>query len=62
MTTRSDPHRTIACALVAAGRGNAEIAAELFLGVSTVKSHINSILAKLGVTSRAQAIALILDP
>jgi DNA-binding NarL/FixJ family response regulator len=44
---------------VAAGRSNGEIAAELFLGVSTVKTHINAIFAKLGVTSRAQAIALV---
>lgn len=45
--------------LVAAGRSNTEIASELFLGVSTVKTHINAIFAKLGVTTRAQAIALV---
>ncbi|MBW4032320.1 MAG: response regulator transcription factor [Acidobacteria bacterium] len=47
-------------ALIAAGRSNAEIAAELFLGVATVKSHVNAIFAKLPARDRAQAIALAL--
>jgi len=48
-------------ALIAGARSNAEIAAELFLGVSTVKSHVNAIFAKLPARDRAQAIALALD-
>jgi DNA-binding NarL/FixJ family response regulator len=44
--------------LVAEGRSNAEIAASLFVGVATVKTHINSLFAKLQVRDRAQAIAL----
>jgi DNA-binding NarL/FixJ family response regulator len=47
---------------VAAGRGNADIAAELHLSVPTVKSHINAIFAKLQVRDRAQAVALALEP
>ncbi|RDI68595.1 response regulator [Nocardia pseudobrasiliensis] len=43
--------------LMAQGRNNSEIARELFIGVSTVKSHINSLFAKLGVRDRGQAIA-----
>jgi DNA-binding CsgD family transcriptional regulator len=45
-------------ALIAEGRSNAEIAASLYLGVSTVKSHINTLFAKLGVRDRAQTIAI----
>jgi DNA-binding NarL/FixJ family response regulator len=43
--------------LMAQGRNNSEIARELFIGISTVKSHINSLFAKLDVRDRGQAIA-----
>ena len=45
--------------LVADGLSNGEIASALFVGGSTVKTHINAIFAKLGVQTRAQAIALV---
>ncbi|MFC4242458.1 response regulator [Gryllotalpicola reticulitermitis] len=43
---------------IARGRSNPEIAQELFVSVATVKTHVNSLFAKLGVQSRPQAIAL----
>jgi DNA-binding CsgD family transcriptional regulator len=39
--------------LAAAGRSNKQIAAELFMGVSTVESHLSRVYRKLGVRSRA---------
>jgi DNA-binding NarL/FixJ family response regulator len=49
-------------ALVVMGLTNAEIAATLFLAESTVKCHLSSAFAKLGVHSRNEATRLILDP
>ncbi len=37
------------------GRSNKEIASDLFISEATVKTHINSILSKLGVNDRTQA-------
>jgi DNA-binding NarL/FixJ family response regulator len=53
------PRETEVAELIAEGLNNAEIAARLFVGVTTVKTHINAIFAKLGVRDRAQAIALL---
>ena len=44
-------------ALIAGGHTNGEIAAHLFLAEKTVKNHVRRIYSKLGVDSRAAAIA-----
>jgi DNA-binding NarL/FixJ family response regulator len=43
-------------ALIAAGRTNTQIAKVLVVSPSTVKTHINNIFAKTGVSDRAQAV------
>jgi len=44
---------------VADGRSNHEIATELHLGYSTVKTHVSHLLTKLNVRDRAQLVALV---
>jgi DNA-binding NarL/FixJ family response regulator len=43
------------------GLTNQEIGAQMFLAESTVKSHLSSAYNKLGVRSRSEAVAVILD-
>lgn len=49
----TEREREVAAA-VARGLSNAEIAAELFMGVPTVKTHVGRLFAKLGVDNRVQ--------
>jgi DNA-binding NarL/FixJ family response regulator len=49
-------------ALVSRGLTNSEIAERLLLAQSTVKSHLSSAFTKLGIRSRKEVTALLLDP
>jgi DNA-binding CsgD family transcriptional regulator len=45
--------------LVAAGRSNPEIAKTLFISAKTASVHVSNILAKLGVSGRVEAAAVV---
>jgi DNA-binding CsgD family transcriptional regulator len=48
-------------ALLATGMSNAEIGAELFISVNTVKSHLKNVYGKLGVSNRTRALSTALE-
>jgi DNA-binding NarL/FixJ family response regulator len=56
----SDREREVAFA-VGEGKSNADIAAELFMSVATVKAHVSRLLAKLEVDNRVQIALLVQD-
>jgi DNA-binding NarL/FixJ family response regulator len=47
--------------LIGAGKTNAEVAAALFVGEGTVKTHINHLFTKLRLRDRAAAIVFAFD-
>jgi two-component system, NarL family, response regulator len=47
--------------LMSRGKSNQDIASELFIAETTVKSHVNSILSKMQVRDRTQAVTLALQ-
>lgn len=54
------PREREVLALMVAGMNNIEIARQLVVSQATSKAHVSNILSKLGVTNRAEAIALAL--
>ncbi len=46
---------------VATGASNAEIGTQLYIAASTVKKHLDNIYAKLGVSGRTRAAAVMLE-
>ena len=56
----SEREREVAVA-IARGRSNAEISADLFMSVATVKAHVSSILTKLDLNNRTQIALLAHD-
>lgn len=60
LSALSSRERDVALSL-AKGRTNAEIAAELYMSVATVKAHMSRILAKLELTNRTQISLLVHD-
>lgn len=60
LDTLTDRERDVADA-VARGLSNADIAAELYMGVPTVKTHVGRLFTKLGVENRVQVAILVHD-
>lgn len=60
VTKAFSPRELEVLRLLAKGRSNTEIAAELFLSEGTVRNYVSAIFTKLGVTDRTQAAVIAL--
>jgi DNA-binding NarL/FixJ family response regulator len=60
LDTLTDREREVARA-IGQGKSNADIAAELFMSVATVKAHVTRVLSKLDVENRVQIALLVQD-
>jgi non-specific serine/threonine protein kinase len=58
---RFSPRQYEVALLIARGRTNRQIAAELVVGERTVETHVTNILQKLGLTSRTQLVAWVVE-
>ena len=56
----SEREREVAL-LLGQGKSNAEISAQLFMSVATVKAHVSRLLVKLGLNNRVQVALLVHD-
>jgi RNA polymerase sigma factor (sigma-70 family) len=55
------PRERDVLALVASGRTNREVGEELYISEKTVSVHLSRIMAKLGASRRAEAVAIAYD-
>jgi DNA-binding CsgD family transcriptional regulator/tetratricopeptide (TPR) repeat protein len=58
---RFSPRQYEVALLIARGRTNRQIAAELVVGERTVETHVTNVLQKLGLTSRTQIVAWVVE-
>jgi DNA-binding NarL/FixJ family response regulator len=58
---RLSAHEGEVLQLMAQGKTNQQIARDLFISVSTVKKHVHSVITKLGISDRTQAIVKVVE-
>ena len=60
-TDELTPQELVVARIVAQGKTNREVAAELFLSTNTIETHLRHIFRKLGVRSRTELVAKVTD-